>query len=106
MRRRIARHRKQFLVARVLGGAGVRRRPSGLCPVLDDVKRVRRRLGLLDALLGPHADRSEDPPVEQNHDQTRDVERSHRRVDQEVGVIEDTHVRISSLRVVHAERDR
>lgn len=60
--------------------------------------------GLARSLL----DRVEYPPVEEQHDDTGDVERTHRREDQEVRVVERAECRTldSPVGVVHSEYNR
>ena len=59
-------------------------------------------------LPGVRSDGDEDPRIEADHDDARDVEGAHRRVDEEVGVVEGADGRRlgSAVRVVHAEGDR
>jgi len=61
-----------------------------------------------DRLARALTDSVKDSPVEQDHDDARDVEGSHRRVDEEVGVVEGAEGRrlSSSFGVVHTESDR
>ena len=56
----------------------------------------------------PPSDGAENPPVEHQHGDAGNVERPHRGIDDEVGVVEGAGRGQAgpSLRVVHAERDR
>jgi len=68
------------------------------------VGRQRRRGG---RLARPLSNGVENPPVQQRHNDTRDIEGTHRRVDEEVRVVKSTEGRGlgSSLGVVHPQSD-
>ena len=81
-----------------------RRSLSGRRALLMRPWQRRRRRRLTRSL----ANSVEDSPVKQCHDNTRDVERAHRRVDEKVGVVERAKSRSlgTTFGVVHTKRDR